>query len=132
MNPNQPETTIVEIETRGEMRKRARRERDAARRAANRKRKSAAEEPRPDENILRQPGGTTSIEIETRGEMRKRARRERETARRAQKLRSRECQSADANEPLHVRIMDNDFREATEKHATWPQPINEEVARRAL
>jgi len=46
MNFNQPEEPIVEIETRGEVRKRRHRERNAARRAANREQKAAT---RPEE-----------------------------------------------------------------------------------
>ena len=91
---NQPSGTIVDIETRGQMRERTKREQKAAKRAENRERKAAryAEELRPDENALNQHGGTSVVEIETVGEIRKKQKRERKAARRAEKPRSREYQ----------------------------------------
>src|SRR5262249_32965230 len=125
MNFNQPEGTIVKIETRGEMRKRKHREQNAASRAENNARASKIRKESQSigcqmRDVPNQPRGTIVVETETRGEMRKRKNREQTAARRAEEHLSRECHVANASVPLRVRIMDNNFQEATKTHTTWP------------
>src|SRR4051812_4607281 len=98
MNSNQAKSAFIDIETRGEKRKRARCERDAARSARN-YRQQPRESPQLNENVQSEPGGIFVAEIETRGEKRKRAHHERDAVRRTknQKQKPAERHQLDQN-----------------------------------